>query len=526
MLTSDLYTQLKSIAKVCGGYVSLTTKEGVRIKTYDFSGEEIVELEGKVYGLAKKASETGQIQIGKSDIHKIADAWAIPFHDYVIAVSNLEKHERNQSLMRAMAKALPLIAKTAGGEAVLFDKEGRRINSFGPSGQEAEQLRGMKSQAALKAMQTFSPIISQSTSLHEATAVRIPITEEFGFGFNNELRVKNEKNLVAEIKKRRTTRYDLDDIVCQSPGMVSLKEHCCHVAKGNSSVLLLGETGTGKELFAQAIHNQSNRRDKPFVAINCGAIPASIIESYLFGYIGGSFTGAKRTGDAGAFEQANGGTIFLDEISEMDYDLQIKLLRVLQEREISRIGSFQPTKIDVRVISSSNKNLEELVRDGKMRIDLYYRLNVVALEVLPLRKRKEDIPLLAKHFVYTLDQARGGYGTEISPAAISILKDHTWPGNVRELQNVVERALNTLEPGEYTIEIRHLPPYISNLKCPEEPLPYVPKTLEEYLRPFEKDFIFATLKETKGNRKKAASILGISPTTLWRKVKGEDIESL
>ena len=230
-------------------------------------------------------------------------------------------------------------------------------------------------------------------------AVRIPITREFGFGFNNEDTVRRSNKLVSEVRKHQTAKYNFSDIIGESPPMKELKEIAKLAAKSHSSVLIYGETGTGKELFAHSIHNASQRYNKPFVAINCAAIPPTLIESELFGYESGAFTGAKKGGYPGVFEQANSGTLFLDEISEMDIDLQAKLLRVLQEREVMRLGGRKVIPLDVRVIASTNKPLDEMVQEGKFRQDLFFRLNVFDIKLAPLRKIRDDIPLIANEMV-------------------------------------------------------------------------------------------------------------------------------
>lgn len=517
-----LIEALPFIARITGGYATVTDKNGVRIRTYDSEGQEIVEWRGTVFDLAQDAGQMGRVRIGPSQIVSDAEAWALPLGVYVIASSNLERVMREQELQESLKLALPFIARVAGGEAVLFDETGARTASVGSDGQPNINFVGKVSKAAQKAMKTGRPVIGESMSAHGAVAVRIPITHRFGFGFNNEHGVQRQQKLMEEVKKFQYARYNFTDIVGVSESMQKVKSMATFVANGISSILILGETGTGKELFAQSIHNCSERRSKPFIAVNCGALPASIIESYLFGYVEGAFTGAKKGGSQGAFEQANGGTIFLDELGEMDFNLQSKLLRVLQEREVTRIGGSKPLHIDVRVIASTNRDLADMVASGKFRQDLYYRLNVVQLKIPPLRERTEDIPALIKMMITRFNHLLGKFVMSISDESVSRLREHQWPGNVRELQNCVEYAMNIVGINDSTIELGHLPQYIQNLADGGAPTPI--GTLAEAVRLAEKDAIRRTLLLSGGSKKAAAKILGISTTTLWRKMVETGIE--
>ncbi|MBU3113044.1 sigma 54-interacting transcriptional regulator [Clostridium lacusfryxellense] len=234
------------------------------------------------------------------------------------------------------------------------------------------------------------------------------------------------------------------------------------VSSSKSNVLLLGESGTGKELFAHAIHNESDRKHSPIIKINCGSIPSELFESELFGYESGAFTGAKKNGKPGKFELANRSTIFLDEIGDLPLSMQVKLLRVIQEKEIERIGSIRSQKIDVRIIAATNKNLEEMIKQKTFREDLYYRLNVINIRVPSLRERRDDIPSLAKYLMKKISLEMGIPVTNISDEAIMVLSLYDWPGNIRELENSIERALNLVDK-ESIIEIIHLPFYMTKL---------------------------------------------------------------
>ncbi|SMB99217.1 PAS domain S-box-containing protein [Thermanaeromonas toyohensis ToBE] len=308
-------------------------------------------------------------------------------------------------------------------------------------------------------------------------------------------------------------RYSLEDIIGQSRVIRELKEMVNKVASTSSTVLLKGESGTGKELFAHAIHNASPRYRGPFIKVNCAAIPENLLESELFGYEEGAFTGAKKGGKPGKFELANGGTIFLDEIGDMPLNMQAKLLRVLQEKEIEHVGGNRPVKIDVRVIAATNRDLEALIREGRFRSDLFYRLNVVTFEIPPLRQRKEDIPLLVEHFLDKLGRTLGCGRKKITPAALEVLLQHNWPGNVRELENVLERALNVVDGPE--ILPHHLPPYLTETRTfNSRPL----RPLKETLARVEKELLEEALRYTKGNCLLAAHLLGLSKSTFYEKV--------
>lgn len=318
----------------------------------------------------------------------------------------------------------------------------------------------------------------------------------------------------VELKRHtQQTKYSLEDIIGESQVIKDLKEMVTKIAMTSSTVLLTGESGTGKELFAHAIHNASPRYHYPFIKVNCGAIPENLLESELFGYEEGSFTGAKKGGKPGKFELANGGTIFLDEIGDMPLNMQVKLLRVLQEKEVERIGGKRPIQVDVRIIAATNQNLQLLVKQGKFRSDLFYRLNVVNLEIPPLRERKEDIPLLVEHFLYKLGMSLGCGRKKISKPALEILMQHNWPGNVRELENVIERTLNLMNGPEILPD--HLPLYLTdNMVSKNRPT----GPLRETLAKVEKELLENALKETKGDCILAARLLGISKSTFYEKI--------
>lgn len=313
------------------------------------------------------------------------------------------------------------------------------------------------------------------------------------------------KARIAELRGERS-------IVGQSDVLREALDLVAQVAPTDVTVLLTGESGTGKELFARMIYERSDRADKPFVAINCAALPESILESELFGYERGAFTGANER-KLGKFEVADGGTLFLDEIGELTPQVQVKLLRALQEGEFDRLGATAPTRVDVRVIAATNRDLEEEMRAGSFREDLYYRLNVVNLQIPPLRDRREDIPLLAEHFLdrYRTKNRREIHG--LSREALGGLSAYSWPGNVRELENVVERAVVLDRDG--VIDTDDLPDHISETPHEQRSLS-IP--LGTSLDEIERRVIHETLRMTDGDKKLAAKLLGIATRTIYRKI--------
>jgi DNA-binding NtrC family response regulator len=311
-------------------------------------------------------------------------------------------------------------------------------------------------------------------------------------------------------------REDWSPLVGSSPAMLEVYKLVARVSEGRSTVLLQGESGTGKELIARAIHANSPRRQRPFIPVNCGALPDTLLESEMFGYEKGAFTGAVGT-KAGLFEAANGGTLFLDEISELGPALQVKLLRVMQDQEVRRVGGTTSLKVDVRIIAATNRDLEQFVKEGKFRDDLYYRLNVVRITLPTLAERREDIPMLAHHFLqkYAGGSARAVRG--FLPDTMALLQQYRWPGNVRELENAIERAVSLSHGPLLTPD--DLPAALRQPESPGGDKTEVSDQREEVcltLEEVEKRHLIRVLKETKGNKVKAAKILGIDRRTLYR----------
>ena len=322
-----------------------------------------------------------------------------------------------------------------------------------------------------------------------------------------------------ELMTLRSTRYTFDSIIGTSKTIKDIKREARNAAKKAFPVLISGESGTGKELFAQAIHHAGPRRLHPFVRINCAAIPKDLLESELFGYEKGAFTGARAAGKPGKFELGHNGTVFLDEIGDLPLDMQPKLLRVLEDREFERVGGNTVIRSDFRLIAATNQNLEEMITAGRFRKDLFYRLNVIPLRITPLRQRKSDIIPIARHLLGNL--AREATLPDIGMASDTeqALRKHNWPGNARELSNVLERALSKLE-GD-TISPRDLPLYLS--RRPEDGQPDNPSSIKAVQAMAEKEAILQALEETGFNKVRAADLLGIHRTLLYKKMKKHEI---
>ncbi|KNZ68997.1 Fis family sigma-54 specific transcriptional regulator [Thermincola ferriacetica] len=311
----------------------------------------------------------------------------------------------------------------------------------------------------------------------------------------------------------------LDAIIGESEVIKNLKRTVEKAAKSDSTILIQGESGVGKEMIALAVHNLSSRRNKPFIGINCAALPELLLESELFGYEEGAFTGARKGGKLGKFELAEGGTILLDEIGDLPLSMQAKLLRVLQEREFERVGGTSTIKLNVRVMAATNRDLRKLAQEGKFRIDLFYRLNVLPISVPPLRARTEDIPLLIGHFIEKLTKDKNISPKIVADETLELLLKYDWPGNVRELENIIERAIYLTEGN--VIREDCLPPHVRELKGYSG---QTIKPIKEAVREIEKQLITEALKATKGNKVMAAKLLGITRVTLYQKLKEFNLE--
>lgn len=338
-----------------------------------------------------------------------------------------------------------------------------------------------------------------------------------------------ERQMLQEIRDLRrevNNKYAFGSIIGKNYKMQAIYALIKKVSDTDARVFITGETGVGKELVAKAIHFNSSRKNRPFVSINCGALAETLLETELFGHEKGAFTGAIRR-KVGKFEYARGGTIFLDEVGDISPGMQIKLLRVLQEKQLERVGGNQPIEVDVRMISATNQDIKEKIKCGEFRIELFYRLNVVPIHIPPLKERIEDIPLLVNHFIRKFNKNFNKHILKITTQALSQLMQHTWPGNVRELENVLERAFVTTEGDSLdTIILSHDIQHnetLSALPGADIDIPFK-VALSMVEKQFEKNYLIEALKRYEGNVSKTARATGMNPRTLWRKIKKHELE--
>lgn len=390
--------------------------------------------------------------------------------------------------------------------------------------QVLEQKKKISSMATIngnnkKVLITGNPFLNKEGEVIQVLTVMRDLTELIRLRNNiEEMERRNEKYL-TELNYLRNKTLKNENVIGESQDIKKLKELISYVAKTDTTVLITGETGCGKEVFSTEIHNKSNRNNLPYVKVNCAAIPENLIESELFGYEKGAFTGASNKDKLGMFEVANGGTILLDEIGEMPLNLQSKLLRVLQEKEIMRIGGTKSIKLDVRVIASTNQNLSELIKIGKFREDLFYRLNVVPLRIPPLRERKDDIAILAYKFLEKFN-VKYGKTKSFDSTAIKAFEAYSWPGNVRELENAIERLI-VIDDKSY-ITYNDIMDMLGIEKIPSSQVNST-QTLKEAVNMFEKEMIENALKKF-GSTYKAARVLGVTQPTVFRKAKALGIK--
>lgn len=328
---------------------------------------------------------------------------------------------------------------------------------------------------------------------------------------------------VGRLREEVRVERRFTQIIAKSPAMRDALDVAVKVARHPSPVLITGESGTGKELVARLIHAESNRANGPFVPVNCGAIPENLLESELFGYVKGAFTGADRD-RPGLFETADGGTLFLDEIGDMPATLQVKLLRVLQEGEVRRLGENRSRQVDVRIVAATNKNLEEEIQSDRFRRDLYYRIAVVPIHLVPLRQRKEEIPLLVQHFVEVYNRKLRVDITGVEPDAMRLLLEYPWPGNVRELENTIERAMVLSEGTK--LSVKDLPPHVRNpvLALDDPDLPDDELSVKKHSAALERRLIRKALERAGGNKTRAAQLLELSSRALLYKIRDYGLE--
>lgn len=327
-----------------------------------------------------------------------------------------------------------------------------------------------------------------------------------------------EENLMLKDQLKR--KFSFENIIGKTPIMNAIFESIKAAAPTRSTILIQGESGTGKELVARAIHQNSDRDRFPFIIVNSGSLPPDLLESHLFGHVKGAFTGAVSQ-KKGLFEAADKGTIFFDEISSLSQETQAKLLRVMQDREFMRLGDTKTLRVDVRVIAATNSKLEELIKQKRFREDLFYRLNVIKIELPPLRKRMDDVPLLIKHFLDVYSRENGKEIIGLSDDVVDILQSYDWPGNIRELENLIERAVVLTKSKLLTRE--NLPPFMLHTEEEDQPAALSKLTLKKQIQAYQRKIILDALKRARGIQKKAAHILGVKPTTLNEMIKRLDI---
>ncbi len=383
-----------------------------------------------------------------------------------------------------------------------------------------------------RTLHTGKPCVNRTIEIVSNTGKRIPVSISTAALKDESLRVIGgvetfrDLSAIETLRKEITGKHTFSDIVTADHRMLKIFDMLPPVAESDSPVLILGESGTGKELLAKAIHQLSKRAKGPFVAVNCGALPDNLLESELFGYRRGAFTDAKQD-KPGRFDLAKGGTLFLDEIGDISRSLQVKLLRVLQEKVYEPLGCVEPVRSDVRIITATNRKLTEMVNEGAFRKDLYYRIHVVAFDIPPLRARKRDIPLLVNHFVERYNHLYGKQINGVTDEALALIMSHDFPGNIRELENILQHAFIISLSGK--IEKKHLPPYLEEvLKGDIKKVSGIfsddaEASLTQSMEEFEADKIRRILEENRFSRSKTAKVLGIHPATLWRKMKSLNI---
>lgn len=376
-------------------------------------------------------------------------------------------------------------------------------------------------------VETGQPVVNQSIFIINSRGERVPISISTALLKNKKKQVIGgvetfrDLSLVEELKKELYSRQSFHDIISKNKEMQRLFSMLEKLSESDTTVILVGESGTGKELFAKAIHSMSQRKDGPIITINCGALPDNLLESELFGYKAGAFTDAKKD-KPGRITLAHGGTLFLDEIGDISPAMQVKLLRVLQDKIFEPLGGTKPEKVDVRIIAATNKDLEKLVKEGTFREDFYYRINVAKLVLPPLRNRKEDIPLLSEHFIGKFNRRMDKEILGLEPEALAVLMSHDYPGNIRELENIIEYAMVVCK--DRLIGIEHLPDYLIRDPEHEEQETLSRKRKEHSMEGLEKELIYNTLAKNNWNRKLTAARLNMHPATLWRKIKRMNIK--
>ncbi|MGM0397004.1 MAG: sigma-54-dependent Fis family transcriptional regulator [Bacillota bacterium] len=511
--TNGMGTALKE-----GYALQVTGKEHVLeiLQNWTCSGAPIRDHEGRIIGCIDL---TGNMELVNSHTLGMVAAAASAIEYMIRHINSWKSHEKMERYLDTIINSLPsgIFTVNMDGEIVLANDYTYRI--LGYSSEEFANINGrelfpdwdmiaerIRSGESIYQEDVY---VNLSTNKNEVNLSAYPVSGEGEAPYEIVFVVKDVKKMRKLANKVTGSRavYTFDKVIGQDSGFLKVIDFAKKIADSKSTVLIMGESGTGKEIFAQSIQNESNRKNEPFVALNCGAIPKNLIESELFGYVGGAFTGAKTEGQPGKFEIADGGTLFLDEMGEMPYELQTRLLRVIEEGIVRRVGGSVEIPVDVRIIAATNRNLREEVDKGNFRKDLYYRLNVLPLRLPTLRERQVDIPLLFQFFMDRKAKRLSKKPVEVPDYYMELLMNHDWPGNIRELENLVELIINTESLPTHSFESD-----VDDLKKVEA---MSDRTLEDV----EAEHIGRILRKYDGNITLGAKKLGIGRNTLYRKIQ-------
>jgi PAS domain S-box-containing protein len=507
------------------GIAELNQQQPLNNTTIITSRMPVFDDNGKIIGalaVFRDISEVMELAERITDLNRIRETLEATFNATQDAISVVDSEGKGLLINPAYTRMTGYTEKDIIGVDCTYDlAEGESVHK--EVLRTGKPVKGKKLKVGLNRKEVVAeaaPIFDKGV-LKGSVAIIHDLTEI------NE--IYKQLDQAKQIIRNLEAKYTFDDIIGSSEILMNAIEKAKIAAETPATVIIRGESGTGKELFAHAIHNDSSRKYAQFVRVNCAAISENLLESELFGYEEGAFTGASKGGKIGLFEKANGGTIFLDEIGELSLSTQAKLLRVLQEKEIIRVGGNKPVSIDVRIISATNVDLERAIENKTFRQDLYYRLNVVPINIPALREHKADIPALVKHLINKYNQEYGRNVSDVSRQALETITNYDWPGNVRELENFIGRAMINIRINEYLIDTKHLPNTLTLSKAVSEDKASVLDSLEtlnlaDCTKSFEKMHIEQVLKLNGGNREETARQLGISLRTLYYKIKNLNIE--
>ena len=510
--------------------------EGCEKNRVDKIGMEVIPTQGMF--IKFRSTSVGQVQRLIKDLEGVKGVLFVKLRDQM---PYEEREHELRTILNSVSEGIVAVNKE--GEIIQINEVACKIfhcSSEEVIGSNAEELF-QENAPILETLKTGLPYPLEERKFKKGNLVihflttGVPVLNAKGQVIGAVATMKDFRQVEEIISKvdRKKQFMSFEGIIYQSAKMRHVMETAKMVAKGNSTVLLRGESGTGKELFARAIHMESLRARAPFIPINCAALPDSLLESELFGYEEGSFTGATKGGKKGLFEQAEHGTIFLDEIGEISTQVQVRLLRVLQEGMIRRVGGAKELSVDVRIVAATHRNLEEMIQKGEFREDLYYRLNVIPLRIPSLRERRDDIPLIALHLIRKISEKLGKPEIYLAKESINLLMSQPWPGNVRQLENTLERIINVMDSAEITpqhfYEWTDLASTLYTAECEEEtfqikiPVDKEWPTLKKIVSDVEKQVLIRVL-ETHSSSRKAGRILGVSNTTILNKMKSYGID--